>query len=218
MTSQRQYISKGFYERAQISDLVSVKEYIFVRHNEKKCLMLRFSNELNYVVNVMEFSVVQIDAAGKILETTKIKYSDLNFMPGTTYVDSSMIVVNEFCADFRIVFTEIISGRYKYTVRNGRYTVDYIKAEVPIIKNSSKTKRIKRFSIRPRRVETPRFAAFLATLVAFLLVLLCGYDVFLRYNPESNSEEPQSVEAELDNTAKGDGVESFDGLSEFWMV
>ena len=198
MTSQRQYISKGFYERSQISDLVSVKEYIFVRHNEKKCLMLRFFNELNYVVNAMDFSVVQMDAAGKILETTKVKYTDLNFMPSTTYVDPTMIAVNEYCSDFRIVFTEIMSGRYKYTVRHGKVTVDYIKAEEPIIKSGKMTSPITAFSVKPRRFGKPRTVAFLTALVAFLLVVMCAFDVFFNYdfNGKDGGEKTEGIESD----------------------
>lgn len=181
MTSQRQYISKGLYEHPQISDLVSVKEYIFVRHNEKKCLALRFLNELDYVVTSMAFSVVQMDASGKILETSKIKYSGLNFLPGTTYVDLTMIVVDEYCADFRIVFTEIMSDRYKYTVRNGGFTVDYIKADEKIISKGQKASPITELSIRERVFGSPRFAGFFATLVAFLLVIMLVFDVFFSY-------------------------------------
>ena len=185
MTSQRQYISKGFYERSQISDLVSVKEYIVVRHNEKKCLMLRFFN-------------VQMDAAGKILETTKVKYTDLNFMPSTTYVDPTMIAVNEYCSDFRIVFTEIMSGRYKYTVRHGKVTVDYIKAEEPIIKSGKMTSPITAFSVKPRRFGKPRTVAFLTALVAFLLVVMCAFDVFFNYdfNGKGGGEKTEGIESD----------------------
>ena len=182
MTSQRQYISKGVYEYPQISDFVSVKEYIFIRHNDKKCLALRFFNELGYVVNTLEFSVVQMDASGKILETSKIKCKGLNFRPGTTYVDSSTLVVNEYCADFRVVFTEVVSERYKYTVRNGRVTVDYIKNSGKIIKNGRRSDPITEFSIKPKSFGKPRLAVLLAGVVAFLLVLLCAFDVVFSYD------------------------------------
>ncbi len=197
MTSQRQYISKGVYEHPQISDLVSVKEYIFVRHNEKKCLTLRFLNELDYVVNAMEFSVVQMDASGKILETLKIKYNGINFMPGTTYVAPAMIVVDEYCADFRIVFTKIMSERYKYTVRNGRSTVDYVKADGQIIKNAPRANYITEFSIRPREFGKPRLSALIATLVAFLLVIMCVFDVFFSYNFFENEGEENETTVEI---------------------
>ena len=206
MTSQRQYISKGVYEHSQISDLVSVKEYIFVRHNEKKCLTLRFLNELDYVVNAMEFSVVQMDASKKILKTSKIKYTGLNFVPGTTYVDPALIVVDEYCADFRIVFTEIRSERYKYTVRNGRFTVDYIKADEPIINNATRADYITSFSIRPREFGKPRLSALIATLVACLLVLVCVFDVFFSYNlfPSKDEENETTVGTEVEITTDVD--------------
>lgn len=205
MTSQQQYISKGLYEHPQISDLVSVKEYIFVRHNEKKCLALRFSNELDYVVNSMAFSVVQMDASGKVLETSKIKYNGLNFLPGTTYVDLTMIVVDEYCADFRIVFTEIMSDRYKYTVRNGGFTVDYLKADEKIISNGQKANPIIEFSIRERVFGSPRVAGFIAAGVAFLLVIMCVFDVLLSYGffekkSTENEETAETVETVAEDT------------------
>ena len=202
MTSQQQYISKGLYEHPQISDLVSVKEYIFVRHNEKKCLALRFSNELDYVVNSMTFSVVQMDASGKVLETSKIKYNGLNFLPGTTYVDLTLIVVDEYCADFRIVFTEIMSDRYKYTVRNGGFTVDYLKADEKIISNGQKANPITELSICERVSGNPRVAGFIAAGVAVLLVIMCVFDAIFSYGffEEKSTEDEETAETVAEDT------------------
>ncbi len=219
MTSQRQYISKGVYEHPQISDLVSVKEYIFVRRNEKKCLTLRFLNELNYVVNAMEFSVVQMDASGKILETSTIKYNGLNFMPGTTYVDPTMVEVDEYCADFRIVFTKIMSGRYKYTVRNGRFTVDYVKADEKIINKGQRTDPIAEFSIRPRRFGRPRLSALVATLVAFLLVIICVSEVFFSYTfINKGKERERTIETEAKDATSSWLGEQPDSMPANWVV
>lgn len=181
MTSGQQYISKGFYKYPQISDFVSVKEFIFVRVRGKKCLMLRFSNELGYVVNEMSFTLVQLDAAGNVLEKTKVDYSNLSFVPGTVYVTSEAVIVNEYCTDFRIQFTTLISENYKYTVRNGRYTIEYIKEDAAITEGGKRTAPITEYTVSPRKFGKPKLAAFMATLVAFVLLALCVLGVYSDY-------------------------------------
>ncbi len=134
MDLNQQYLSKGFYQYAQIGNPVSVKDYIFIRKDNKKCLLMRFTNNLEYLVNAMEFTVVQMDSAGNILENTKIQYRDILFVPGGTYAQPAGIVVKESCSDFKVIFSKIESGRYAYTASGGypivRYSRDAEKLEL----------------------------------------------------------------------------------------
>lgn len=195
MTFVRQYISKGFYQYPQISDFVSVKDYMFVRHNGKKCLMLRLVNDLGYTINTLAFTVVQMDAMGKVLDRTKLKHKNLNFAPGMTYVTSEALVVDEFCTDFRVIFTGARSESYKYTVRNGRIIIDYIKRTGDITENSQAAEPVKGFSIQERVFGRPRLGTLVATLAAILLIGLCAFEMTSNYIAQADDSETSPEES-----------------------
>ena len=58
MNQRGNYISKGVYLHPQIPGFVAVKQYIFCRQNEKKCLILKFSNNCDFKLSAMSFTVV----------------------------------------------------------------------------------------------------------------------------------------------------------------
>jgi len=120
MQTDAQMLSKGFYQYAQLNRFVTVKNYIFLRENGKKCLLLRFYNDMDYTVDRMEFTVVQMDAAGKVLERTPVVCKKLKFWSGSTYTMKDAIIVQELCNDFKIVFDEVRSDRYTYYVKDGK--------------------------------------------------------------------------------------------------
>jgi len=172
MKSVNQYISKGFYKYSQIGNFISVKNYIFIRHNNKKCLLLRFLNETEYPINSFEYTVVQMDASGKILAKTKMSHRSISLDPGKTYTLSHAIVVDEYCSDFKILFSEVYSENYKYHVRDGEVIAHYIKKEPPLLNKYEKISDVTGFSVKPKRFGKPRLAVFLAIIMILAVFAL----------------------------------------------
>lgn len=197
MTSNQQFLSKGFYQYAQSGNPVLVKDYIFTRQEGKKCLLVRFSNDLEYTVDEMEFTVVQMDAAGKILKNTRVEYVQMQLEPGTTYVHNAGIVVDDFCTDFRIVLKKVKSGQYVYEAHKGQMTVRYIRKPTAIETSNVQTKYIFKPSVQPRRFGKPRAAVLLATvaLVAMLALnaLTIGWEY---YDFKYGDQDEQATDAE----------------------
>ena len=176
---EQQYISKGIYQHSQIGDFVSVKNYIFIRKDEKKHLLLRFSNDFNYVVNAMTYFIVQMDGSGKVIARTKITHNALEFYPGTMYVTEEPICVDEYCSDFKIVFTEVISEFYRYEVHPDMITVHYIKIPEPILDLSDLTRSERRkrrdsfvykYRVGQKKFQERGVAAFVAMIVMLIML------------------------------------------------
>ena len=189
MISEQQYISKGIYQYSQIGNFISVKNYIFLRRNEKKCLLIRFSNDLNYAVNSMSYILVQMDAAGKTLAKTRMKHEALDFQPGSEYITTQFITVDEYCTDFKVVFSEVTSGKYRYRVRDKMVAVYYDKETEPIVDiPSSRRKRRKlmdeeldRYRVKQKKFLEPGVAAFVAAIAIVLVLALNIVNVFFNY-------------------------------------
>ena len=201
MASNQQYLSKGFYQYAQIGNPVSVKNYIFLRKNEKKCLLIRFCNDLEYTVDAMDFSVVQMDSSGKVIGNTEISYGQMHFEPGSHYVTPAGIVVDEFCTDFRVVFSTVRSGRYEYYSKGGHVAVRYLRKETALeVGKKAAKKAISRCSVEKRSFGKPRLAVLLGTLGLVIMLGLSAFDAFARdyrfKHPEPEEEQTMEEQTE----------------------
>ena len=174
----RQYISKGFYLYKQPSEFVTLQNYIYVRVGKKKCLILRFFNEIGYTVNEMEFALVQLDAAGKVIKTSNIKYSDIQFESEQTFVPKQGIVVDDFCTDFRIVISSVRSDRYKYTVKNGKVKVKYIKRSKQLGEGILGGEIISGHRANSVKFAHPRSLLWLTLASAFALLLTAAFSLY----------------------------------------
>lgn len=123
---EKQIISKGEYRHYQIDDFVSVKQYIFLRAEEKKCLTLRFTNSLGCKVNAFKFLLIQIDIQGNIIGKKKIKINNIIFEDGSDYTSNKGIVVDEKCVDFKIQMLCVYSERYRYKLKNNKVAIYYV--------------------------------------------------------------------------------------------
>ena len=194
---EHKHISKGIYQHSQIGNFISVKNYIFIRKNEKKQLMLRFSNDFDYIVDSMTYFVVQMDNFGKVLARTKITNKDLRFCPGSMYVTDQPICVDEYCSDFKIVFAEVVSGSYRYEVHSDMIAVHYIKTQKPIVDLSDFSKREKRkckdssvdmYSVDRKEYQERGVAAFIAAIVIFFVLGLNVLNMFFVYTVSQNPD------------------------------
>jgi hypothetical protein len=178
MDSNQQILSKGFYQYAQIGNPVSVKDYIFLRNDQKKCLLLRFLNNLEYTVTAMDFTVIQMDSAGNVLENTQIVYKDLFFLPGSTYAESAGIVVDEACSDFKVVFSKVTAGKYEYTSRGGFPIVQYVKGVEALEIEGEKGTNISKTSAKIRRFGKPHLVAAAAVLAVLVMIGITAWGTY----------------------------------------
>ena len=125
MMRNEEIISKGVYGFSQIGGFISVKNYIFMHYGEKICLALRFSNDTDHTFDSMHFCVIQLDALGNVIGRTRVRYENMGFKPGTTYVAENAIEVDSKCVDFKVQMYEAHSGFYKYVPRNRRAVIYY---------------------------------------------------------------------------------------------
>lgn len=134
MAQVHEHISKGYYKYSQMHHFVSVKNYIFVHENNKKCLLLRFSNDFGYKVDAITFTLIQMNAIGEILGQSEVELHDMNLLPGGMYTPKQGMVVSDNCNDFKIEIKEVFSSHYRYTVRNRMIITEYLqtpKASAP---------------------------------------------------------------------------------------
>lgn len=122
-------ISKSPYNYSQISGFIAVKQYMIVRSDGKKCALLRFVNEADYTVDYFDFTLIQLDSKGTIIDKTKVECKDLEFKAGHTYAMNKGVIVDEKCIDVRVQMISAKSGKYRYTVSGGRRVVAHYDCE-----------------------------------------------------------------------------------------
>lgn len=129
MISEKQYVAKGIYRHPQIGHFVSVKNYIFLRNRGKKYLLLRFSNELDYAVDGLSFEVLQYNTDGEEIARARLDLAGLRIRSHEMYSTETAVEVDEKCADFRVIFLEVRSGKYRYRTVDQIVSVYYADGE-----------------------------------------------------------------------------------------
>ena len=165
------YLVKGEYTRFQPRGFLAVKQYMFIEQNEKRCLLLRFENEMSLTITEAEISVTQLDAQGnEIGENIDIRYDGISIEAGRTFSTERGIVVDDSCADCRVQVRYVICGNMKYDVKNGQVTGHYDKRGYEaddILKTSAKKRSSK---IKCRYKGGGKFYKLVA-IVSLLLVI-----------------------------------------------
>ena len=186
MPSVQQQISKGFYQYSQIDRFVSVKNYMFVRAGDRKCLLLRFSNDSDFGVNAMALTVTQLDSNGAVIGKIPVSYQDLSIAPGATYAPNGGLVVDERCNQFKLQFSWVRSGSYTYRVRDGRITVLYPKSEetpLPVMPTTEEHG----FSVTPRKRGKQWLAVLLAVAALLSIIGLNINHMYQKYTEETKN-------------------------------
>ena len=65
-------ISKGYYTYPQVNGLISVKQFIVLRQENEKRLLLRMSNDRGETVTGFSLRVLQYDAAGRMIGSATV--------------------------------------------------------------------------------------------------------------------------------------------------
>ena len=119
------WYDKGLYHHPQPAGFVSLKQYMIIDKDGKKCLMLRFFNELKVPVGAIEFKLVQLNTQGSVLASDTIKLDSMKMAPGATHAMKTGIVLKDKCTDFRVTVISARSNGYKYVMKHGIPTPTY---------------------------------------------------------------------------------------------
>lgn len=197
MSFIQQYIAKGIYRYSQIENFVSVKDYMIVRSDDNKCLMLRFSNDTNYTVTSMKFTIIQLDNSGKIISKKKHQYERLAFAPDAQFVPDEGIIIDERCHDFKISFSEVCSDKYIYAVKCGEISVYY---DGDKTKQSSKktSKRTACLDVRKLKIGKPKFAVFIAVTALVIIIVANGANMIKKYYDYSEKSDSERQEDQFE--------------------
>ena len=172
MAGSQQRISKGFYQYSQVNNYITVKNYMFLREKGKKCLLIRFVNDADFTVDSMEYVVVQFGSGGQTIDTTRVVCEKMNLAPGAMYASNDSIVVDDYCTDFKIVFSFARSGNYVYTVRDGRVVADYVLPQEKLeISGKKRERKIKHFSVERKLITRPTIAMLSPVAIAVISLL-----------------------------------------------
>lgn len=185
MSSVYQDTTKGLYKYPQIEHFVSVKDYLFLRENGNKYLLIRYMNDADFIVNSMELTITQLDSSGSVLDGTTISYRNLLFKPGQTYTAKLGIAVDNRCTDFKIQFSRLISGDYSYLVQGRQITVLYNQAQPSPVPPAPEKKPFQELSIHPIQQKKKGLAILCGILV---LILLMGLSALQLWNQSQDSE------------------------------
>ncbi len=122
---QNRRVIKNDYVHHQISGYLSVKQYAITTVNDRRCLILRFSNEMQSVISRVEFTVIQLDAEGSVIGKSKIKYENVKIAPRQLYCSEEAVLIKRECADFVVRIRYIISDDIKYVFKKDHVTAHY---------------------------------------------------------------------------------------------
>ena len=107
----------------------------------------------------------------------------MELYPGGMYVTEQPIDVDEYCSDFKIEFSEVISESYRYEVHSDMIAVHYIKTAEPLLdlsemKRKEKRKRkdvsVRRYHVKRKKFQERGVAAFIA---AILTIVMLGLNI-----------------------------------------
>ncbi len=124
MSEKRDIITKGMYKHAQTLGFVSAKQYIFFNKNNKRCLSLRFSNDMDVAIDGINFTIAELDANGKLIRNSKAHFSG-TVLPGRMFAPDDAVVVDPKCCDFKVTVDKVVSRNYEYTSIDGKVFVRY---------------------------------------------------------------------------------------------
>ena len=185
--NKEQIISKGFYRFSQVSNFISVRNYIFLKSGDDTCLAIRFSNDTDVTFDSLTFSIIQLDASGKEIGRKTVNYENISFAPGTMYACGNAVKVEAGCVDFRIQFYEAHSGHYRYAVRRKRVYVYYMKNTLTENKDADAYVHTADTDAkcRPLKYESRGLVGFFAAAIAAAILAL---NVLLMFGAYTNTD------------------------------
>lgn len=188
MDSDKQYIAKGNYRYSQIGHFVKVTNYIFLRNGKKKCLLLRFFNEMDEAVDGISYTVFQYDSQRNLIAHSQVSHRDISVNPHHSYTPSVSLVVQEKCVDFKVVFSQVSSGNYRYKVIDGVVSVYYDGISALPYEPKRNESDCDHF-VRRRIFAEEGGARFFAAMIVLILIALNIMNMVFAYSEKEKSEQ-----------------------------
>ena len=172
---KEQVISKGKYAYAQPEDMVSVKQYLFVKdENGKKQLLLRFCNNKQEKCSKFVFILYRLDAKGNILGQDKYESADRIFKEKEVFSFDRKIAVEERCTDFKVQMVYARYGNYTYNVEHNDVSVTYSEKNTKSLNNARSFAKAKPRKIHERTFDMPWIFVVLSMIILALSFAACG--------------------------------------------
>ena len=176
-------IEKGGYNHPQVSGFVSLKQYIFIKKNGKRLLMLRFANEFHHKINGFEIILTQLSGDGRVLKRTRIPYHKADVASGNAFAPDEGIVVMDNCIDFRVSLVSFYSGAYKYLMKHGRAVAHYDpRGYAPEKLKPSKPTQI---SVTPKMRVLDGTMSLIGIIAVVLMIGVCIFTCYMNSAPAS---------------------------------
>lgn len=207
MIDERNILEKGSYDHPQQQGYIILKQYMLIGEADKKCLLLRFANESDVEICAFEFMLFQLDASGKVIKKSKIRYAGMGFGAKKTYTPAKAIVVLEKCVDFRIRMLSFISEPYKYEYKRGQIVIHYdVRGYIKKKSNDEDTGRIVCTS---QKNAFSKFNTLLATMLLVLVLATCALVKYL----EDSQDFKFNTALQAGDSRESESVCSSDGLT-----
>ena len=190
MQKNNNCIAKGIYSHSQLNDFVSVREYIFLKHSDKKCLIFRFCNETALTLDSIEFLLIELNSSGNVINKTHVVYDGLDINPDDIFSSKNGLVVSKECVDFKIQFLSVSSGDYIYRVKRGKVYAHYDKRGVITAKR--KTLRYGYVESKSHSLSCGRICGFFAVLSLIFSIGICS---FMLFRTEKDNKKPITTAA-----------------------
>lgn len=208
MYNENAILARGMYRHNQHSSFVCVREFMFVRKKEKKCLILRFLNETDATLNAVEYTLNQLDIDGKVVDSSVIVHSNLRAHSGKTFSPRTALVLKDECVDFRIEMNKAMSGPYTYHLRGESVVVDY---GIDDLSHTQHNKERSDFTVTPRKNYKPGRRTGWALVLIFLgcalaMVLSVCQQLYYAYIDGSSDFDFWGLLSEID--LEEDGLDS----------
>ena len=173
---KEQIISKGKYSYAQPSDMIGVKQYLFVKEEDgKKHLLLRFFNDRREKCNKFAFILYRLDSKGNVLGQDKFESADREFLEKEVFSFDRKILVEEKCTDFRVQMVYARYGNYTYNVEHNDVSVSYSEKTPAVIGSGRSLAKIKPRKMHARTFDMPWIFAALSLIILALVFAACGF-------------------------------------------
>ena len=172
-------IAKGQYKHYQNEGFWMAKDYVFLKKDERKCLLQRFVNQTPYTVNGVKFDLIEKDTNGKVIKKTEIAYDGLWVASGSIFVEAAGVVVSDECVDFEIRNCVVVVGRYRYRVKHGKIQAYYDRRQNKATEPPKASGQL--LTVKPYVPSFSKLHRWLAVLALVMSAIRCSYYLFYPY-------------------------------------
>ena len=163
-------IAKGSYSQFRFNQFISVRQYLLIREEGKKYLLLKLSNDASETVTGLKLVIEHIDVRGACIEKSRIEWTDVNGEPGERFIAKDKIPLRENCMEVKIHLVGATFGEYTYAVKSNELVVTYDKKQPQDTQDYSSRTRGEKSVAYERRFKLPKVLAILS-----MLVLICSF-------------------------------------------